>query len=491
MKRSLKVFIFLSLYGITASCSSGGNKKAETNYVVPKSGVIHEHIVGFTDKNISYALYIPTKISHQPAPGLSAKNAIPTTTQKREGKLNPPPASLRLPVMVAFDPHGSGLLPVKTYKDLAEKYGFILIGSNNSKNGLSFPEIRSILSSMFTEIHAVYPVDTTRIYMLGFSGGSRIASIAAGEYGGVKAVIGCGAGLPTGAPSMGFRFDYFGIAGTADFNMFEMLQLDEPMNQAGIRHFITTFPGPHAWPPVAVMEEGFQWLILNAMRDGTLRKDDAVISRIMAGFNQRIADAKSGNHLIAANDACKEAILFADGLAPADEFIQQSAAIEQHPEYQKQLAYRAEIMKKETEEQNLFESALLTKDLSWWKNRVSMMGRKYMKGKNPEDTLMNTRLKAFLSLYCYSYANAVLVHREYNEAGKAIAVYEVADPPNPEPNYMRAIVLAVRSENDSAIGQLQIAVSKGFTDKIRIIQQPEFQSLKSLPAWFDLIKSIQ
>ena len=34
---------------------------------------------------------------------------------------------------LCFDAHGKGLLPVELYKDEAEKYGYIVVGSNNSK----------------------------------------------------------------------------------------------------------------------------------------------------------------------------------------------------------------------------------------------------------------------------------------------------------------------------------------------------------------------
>jgi len=40
------------------------------------------------------------------------------------------------PVVCAFDSHGKGLLPVELFKDEAEKYGYIILGSNNSKNGI-------------------------------------------------------------------------------------------------------------------------------------------------------------------------------------------------------------------------------------------------------------------------------------------------------------------------------------------------------------------
>src|SRR5216110_2599416 len=39
------------------------------------------------------------------------------------------------PILYAFDPGARGTLPVTRYQQAAEKYGWIVIGSNNSQNG--------------------------------------------------------------------------------------------------------------------------------------------------------------------------------------------------------------------------------------------------------------------------------------------------------------------------------------------------------------------
>src|ERR1051326_8768484 len=55
------------------------------------------------DSTQSYALYLPTSYN----------------TEKK------------YPAIYFFDPHAGGHIPIDKYKDLAEKYDFILIGSNN------------------------------------------------------------------------------------------------------------------------------------------------------------------------------------------------------------------------------------------------------------------------------------------------------------------------------------------------------------------------
>jgi hypothetical protein len=56
---------------------------------------------------------------------------------------------------------------------------------------------------------------------------------------------------------------------------------------------------------------------------------------------------------------------------------------------------------------------------------------------------------------------------------------------------MRAVLLARRSDNEAALTQLSMSVSKGFTDKARLNAQPEFRQLNSSTSWDDLMKSIK
>ena len=44
----------------------------------------------------------------------------------------------KLPVIIFFDPHAEGTIPVNLYYKLAEQFQVILIASNTSKNGLDF-----------------------------------------------------------------------------------------------------------------------------------------------------------------------------------------------------------------------------------------------------------------------------------------------------------------------------------------------------------------
>jgi hypothetical protein len=466
------------------SRNAGGNSPSQGDLPqLPKAGVIHEKIQCSKNPELSYALYLPSTLSYR-------MQDTGYRIQRQKSGINQPSSIIRYPVILAFDPQGMGGLPVKMYRDLAEKYGFILIGSNDSRNGLPNDKISNILSAMLEEIDGRYPVDSGQFYTMGFSGGARVACLAAMNFPIVKSVIGCGAGFPQSEPSPLYRFDYFGMVGTADFNLNEMMELEGMLNITGLRHFIATFNGPHAWPPSNRMEDAFQWMILNAMKDNRIKKDERQINQIISTFKERIDTAKKANRLIEASSYCNEAIQFATGLTSTETFCNELRSIELLPEYKKQTDYHQNILKKESKEQQYLMDALFTKDLHWWNDRIKKLTASGAKT-NPEDTLMNVRLKAFLSLICYSNVNAAMKQRNSDMAEKLIGVYQLADPMNPEPNYTHAVLLMQRDDTIQAMRQLQTSVSKGFSDKNRLLAQPEFEGLKNVPSFFDLVQKMK
>src|SRR5262249_7653761 len=82
------------------------------------AGAIIDRVVCHADATQSYALYLPT--------GYTPKKQWPIT--------------------YCFDPAARGRVPVERLKAAAEKYGFIVAGSNNSRNGMS--DVTTVVNAM-------------------------------------------------------------------------------------------------------------------------------------------------------------------------------------------------------------------------------------------------------------------------------------------------------------------------------------------------------
>ena len=228
---------------------------------IPK-GQIVERIEALNDSSQSYALYLPS-----------------TYTPDR-----------KWPVLYSFDPGARGRVPVERFKEAAEKYGWIVLGSNNSRNG-PWNVVVNAWNAMLTDAHQRFAIDDERSYATGFSGGARAAIHIAIGCKCLAGVIANGAGLPGDlAPSTGMHFVFFGAAGVDDFNYAELKSLQEPLTKAGITNRVQTFEGRHEWPPVAVATAAVEWMELQAIKAGKRPRDDGFIN---ATWQQLLDEART------------------------------------------------------------------------------------------------------------------------------------------------------------------------------------------------------
>src|SRR5262249_17280410 len=160
-----------------------------------------------------------------------------------------------------------GKVPVELMKDAAEKYGYIILGSNNSRNGAWKPEADAA-DAMLQDAQERFSVDLKRIYFAGFSGGARVASQLAQLCKCAAGVLLSGAGFSQNSPPLrDASFPVFSAVGNLDFNYSEIIPLQEKLEQAGFPHWLRVFDGGHEWAPAEVMSEAFAWFRILAMRN--------------------------------------------------------------------------------------------------------------------------------------------------------------------------------------------------------------------------------
>ncbi|UII34327.1 hypothetical protein LVD17_10955 [Fulvivirga ulvae] len=172
------------------------------------------------------------------------------------------------PVIIIFEPAARGELPVSKFKPGAEELGYILVGSNNSRNG-SWEVAFDAADAMFLDVFNKFSIDPERVYVSGFSGGSRIATSVAVITGRIAGVIACGAGYPNVSqyqPSAKSKFVYCALVGNQDMNYQEHLKVADDLNEKGITNNLITFPNGHQWPPASFLKESLYWLEFQAYK---------------------------------------------------------------------------------------------------------------------------------------------------------------------------------------------------------------------------------
>lgn len=450
--------LLLSCSGNTHAGESAGNEDTMTSQnistntpVSPDSfptGQVINNIACKNDASLSYALYIPK------------------TNEKM------------LPVIYFFDPHAGGSLPLKKYAALADKFHFILIGSNNSKNGNDWLTTDHIWNILFDDIKARVMIDVNRVYVCGFSGGAKVASYLALRNTNIKNVIACGAALPDGTPAGNFDFSFTGIAGKGDMNMTDLIATDNAFDKTQTLHRLILFDGKHEWPPESVMNTAFAGLQLDAMRNGLIKKDDAFINAQMADLKTQVENFLKQNSLTDAAKLCDLAAHLFNGIS-ADTlwFNERKKTLLSDPAFQKQNQLEQSLFSKEQNIKADFMNHFQQADKNYWVNTISSLNEK-AKAHTPE-AAMNQRLLAYLSLAFYSFSNRAINSSMNDDADYFVDLYKIADPTNSEAWYFSAIMNARHGNAKATESDLNKAIDNGFNDKARMMQQQEFQSIAS------------
>jgi predicted esterase len=283
----------------------GQTAPAPTRDSPPPAGNIVPKVVCEARPEQSYALYLPSAY----------------TPHKR------------WPIVYVFDPGARGMVPIQLMKDAAERYGFIVATSNNSKNGAWKPEAEAA-SAVWDDTHKRLFIDDRRVYMAGFSGGARLASRLAQMCKCAHGVFLSGASFSTDSPpSRDAVFPVFMTAGMLDFNYGELVHLESQLSSLAFPHFLQRFDGAHEWGPAGAWPQAFAWMNLLAMKEKRLPRDDAFIIAELQRFSAAAKEIeKAGNPLYSAQ-AYRQAAAAFDGLASVDLLRERAAALEKDASY--------------------------------------------------------------------------------------------------------------------------------------------------------------
>ncbi|MFN6038976.1 MAG: hypothetical protein ACK452_10960, partial [Bacteroidota bacterium] len=252
------LFSLLIVFFSFNSCTSQKKDSAENNYdtstsvkknASPQTGKIVSNIVCESDKRFSYSIYLPA--SYQ------------------DKKI--------YPAVIFFDPHAKADIPLEKYRNLADKFGYILLASCDSKNGLSpgiYPEIYAALKNELTE---KYRVRKNRIYCAGFSGGARVAINIGLSDKSIAGVIANSAGFEPSRSPITNDFVFAGVAGNEDFNLLEQKRTEKSLSEFSIPHLFTEFDGKHEWASELSMERIFIFFESISTRKEKSSENDSIV----------------------------------------------------------------------------------------------------------------------------------------------------------------------------------------------------------------------
>ncbi len=435
-------------------------------------GQLTENVACVSDPTQTYTLYLPSGY----------------TTERR------------WPVLFIFDPRGRSVMAAEIFRNAAERYGWILMSSDNTRSdGPWDPNFRAV-RAMGPDVKR-YAFDTDRIYATGFSGGAMLAWIWGQRTGGVAGVISSG-GRPVNpsVPDTEVPFAHFGAAGDEEFNYEPTRELDRTAERLGAPHRFESFPGPHAWMPAELALEAVEWMDIAAMRSGTRETDSDLVAELYAkDLDQARALERSGELLKAQRRFDAVARTF-DGLWDVEQAAERAAELAESPEIG--LALAAEESARKYERAQLYQMARafgLFSPTTGASGTSEVMEVTELERELRIPSLLKTAkedtAKGFAARRVLNSMSAQLgfylpqdyfKSQDYERAAVVLELATRVGPPRPYVLYNLASAWARLGKKKRAVSALARAVDAGYSNLEYMEQDSDLESLRELPAYTSL-----
>lgn len=442
------------------------------------AGRLLENIVTAADATQSYALYLPK--AYTPA--------------------------RRWPIIYAFDPAGRGNRPVELYKDIAEKYGFILAGSNNSRNFSAGDNSKS-LNAIWQDTHIRLALDERRTCTTGFSGGARVAgsmalSCVPCQIAGVMAH---GAGYPNSNHPSAKDKDksktlYFLAVGDEDFNWPEVITVRREREEQALPYRVRAYPGLHQWAPPEVMEEAVEWMILKSMQAGNQAPDPAFVDQFFLRIKTEAGDADRRGDVIAQLNAYRALASDFSGLKDVAEYEAKLAALKKSPSLKSALrkeqdqildqqSLQAEIEPKlrALEDGAAEDSVALRHEIEQSMSRLKDQG-----ARSKDDTKRKIALRAFRGLWVEGIeAGQMEFQSRHFEKAEACFQLMTTLSDDPWPALLLAETRTAMGNKKQAIKDVREAIRRGLKNAEVLEQDSNLRDLQADPEFQKIVEGLK
>lgn len=413
----------------------------------------------------AYALYLPTAYAEDPG----------------------------RPLVIVMDPRGRAVPALERVRGAAEGRGYVVMSSYDTRSDGPREPNAAALRALLPEAEARFGIDTSRIYLAGFSGTARAAwDFALALPGHVAGILSFGAGLPPGRETAdGARFAVFGGAGVTDFNYQEMRRFEDLLGAAGVPHRIRFYPGGHAWPPPEMFEEALTWMELQAIRAG-LRPASAAF--VEDAYRESLAAAR----LLEQSDTPGAFRRYGwiredfDGLIPVTAAEERWTELRRDPEVRRTRKQEDRIAARERSFQSRFHEHLASlrsaTPLPEPATSVSRLGipalRQQEEAGDPLEREMATRMLETVFVYTSFYEARRFL--ESGDPARALLMVEIAAaarPGHPRVCWNRARALAQLGDPDGALEALSCVIASGAVTRDGLDADPYLAPVRGTDAY--------
>lgn len=198
-----------------------------------------------------------------------------------------------VPLLLVLDPLGRAVPSLELTIRAAERLGWVVMSSYDTRGDVANAPNEKAVNLMLDDAFQTFRVDTSRLYLAGFSGLARDTWVFAyGAGGHVAGIISASAAMPG---DTAWRHRYGGkppydaalTAGSHDFNYDEVFNTVDTLRTLGAGVRADAFDGAHQWPPEPVMAQVMGWLDARAMARGLAPMDSTLVDSLFGVDSMR------------------------------------------------------------------------------------------------------------------------------------------------------------------------------------------------------------
>lgn len=450
IKNAFQFYLIILFVFLVTSCNQDNRFLTDSSGKKYETGKVYHQEKSGAD-SVDFALYIPGQAVQQ-------KN---------------------IPVIFFLDPHANGAQPVEKYKTSAEEYGYMLVGSNNIKNGLAASYARNNFEHLVSHLDKKFNIDKNQLYVAGFSGGAKLALLFADRLGSISGAIACGGSIPF-TTDFEPSFYYVGITGNQDFNYLETKQSFNAYDRNGYDYTSVVFDGGHEWAPVSAFNQGLNGLKIYAMKLEHLPEDKKWLQQLYTQMMDSAKVAREKNDMIQEYHVYQQMNRWFHGLKPTVEVRKSMLALQNNPAFVNQMQKQQSLLRKEIKLRAEYIRAIEKRDIDWWETEVENF-IKTAKSENEQAALVSQRLLNYISMASYMLIKTDLNDGRLDEALKKIKIYEMVDNNNPDVYLMYARYNLMLDDTAKMVEYYKKALNMGLKNTDEYINDPSWKALFNHP----------
>ena len=431
-----------------------------------KKGVVIDSVLIQTEADTeSYALYLPKKFDLKG----------------------------RWPVIFVFDYLNPGRKGVQAFVQAAEKFGYIIVGSNNITEGKIAANI-TVYNRLLTEVSSLFPIDKSKIYTAGFSGGARFATSIAVLSKEVSGVIASGAGFSSVYPPKTNTFSFAGLVGDKDFNYLELKNTVSFLKRKKFDASFYEFSGEHEWAPQELLTHAIAHIELKRNIKNGKTLADEVISEQYEEDKAIVRELINSKDPIKSLQAIKRMTDSYRVITDIDSLKEWEKIIKRNSVYRKTLADQRRALELEsTIRQNYLDfftddlGKIIMDNLGWWEVQIESLDT-YVNGADKAKSKMGIRLKNMLFVLGKETLKNVDLEKD-KEKGLFLNIFMTLANKKAYDAYLQIMQLGVKDGNyEMALYYTEELLKNGFKDRDRLYDTSGLSTLRITPEFRALVE---